>query len=548
MLLGAVVLAGIMAGCAKDEMKEISNTFTYSSAEDSNKPYTDQVVEMLKSVEGISDVTAQYIDDEKHIAYIFNVEQPVSHFYNTGYTFKQRCALQYVDPDAPVVFHTSGYGLYSDGQLPNIELGQYLNANILHMEHRYWGTSQPQSLNNIDFTYLWTNEAAADMHSLVALLKKNVFTGDNQWVSTGLSKGGITSALYAYYSDMYGWDDMDLYVPFGAPFLEGTDVSCQDKAVGTYLLNNCGAGYAAGTDEYKAYQYLCQYPNVIADNKAVRDACLRMFSQEKTEDYLAAQRTYPDELEKAATAMIIDVFYENLLEKFAAYDFSKWASLVPNPADAYKADATDDEINGVASFAFIDAKALGLAIILDDLSKNMDNDGDGGDDDGDADGDDDDDLFGKTRSAYTEEDMYNWRASGNVLMPYHIQSMRELGSYSFDFSALTSSYITAQYAAEVSANLSETEGMYSGVYKNQWDGGKLMKSFKTWLHTTQKHLVFVYCSNDPWTGGAIEDINDNTNIMKLVVPGGRHSDHFLTEFDKASSATLQGMISAYIKH
>ena len=82
----------------------------------------------------------------------------------------------------------------------------------------------------------------------------------------------------------------------------------------------------------------------------------------------------------------------------------------------------------------------------------------------------------------------------------------------------------------------------------QWDGGKLMKSFKTWLHTTQKHLVFVYCSNDPWTGGAIEDINDNTNIMKLVVPGGRHSDHFLTEFDKASSATLQGMISAYIKH
>lgn len=538
MLLGTLVLAGIMAGCAKDKVTENTNNYVYSSAKDYSQPYTDDVVKLLKSIEGISDVKAQTIDDENNIVYFFNVEQPVSHFYDTNSTFKQRCALQYVGPDAPVVLYTTGYDV-SENDLPKVELGQYLNANVLHMEHRYFGTSQPQGLDNIDFTYLWTNEAAADMHSLVTLMKKNFFTGNNQWVSSGLSKGGITSALYAYYSDMYGWDDMDLYVPFGAPFLQGTSVSCQDKTMGTYLLNNCGDGYDAGIDEYNAYQYLRQYPNVIADNKNVRDACLRLFSQKKTTDYLAVQRTYPNEVEKASTAMIISLFYDNMLNAFASYDYTMWASLVPNPANAYRADVTEDEINLIANFAFIDSKTLYSAIVLKDKMQSSENDGDKGDGN--------DYSSAKTRGTYSEELIHDLRRYKVPFMPYHIQTLRELGSYSLDFSALTSSYITASYAAEVSARLYEVNGLYGDIYPGQWDGGKLMKSFKSWLHTTQKHLIFVYGSNDPWTGGAIEDINDNSNVMKLVVPGGWHTDDFLKDFDKASLAILQGMISSYIK-
>lgn len=131
------------------------------------------------------------------------------------------------------------------------DIAQYLNANMLCAEHRYFGDSQPNDLSNTNFTYLYADQAAADLHHLVTVMKQDVFNKGNKWVSTGTSKCGINTPLYACYSDKNGWNDIDLYMPFGAPFLTGTTQSAGDKLKGTYVKDVCGSGYPANSNVSK---------------------------------------------------------------------------------------------------------------------------------------------------------------------------------------------------------------------------------------------------------------------------------------------------------
>ena len=328
-MLGALVLAGIMAGCADNEIVEITPADDSSQRQEPYVPESDDISRALAAIEGISDVTVDRETYGNRKAYYFFVEMPVSHREETGQTFRLRCALEYEGAEAPVVFYTSGYDVGNNtNQLDPNEMKGFLKANMLHMEHRYFGESQPQSLDDISYKYLWTT-----------LLKEKFFTGDNQWVSTGLSKGGITSALYAYYSDLHGWDDMDLYVPFGAPFFTGTPTSSEDMALGTYTVNVCGSGYDEGSDEDKAFKNLRKFPNHIANGKPLRDACLRKLWQKSPALYLAVLKAYPDNIEQAATAVVLSEFYENLSNKFSYVPYSKWAKLVPDPGIATRPEA-----------------------------------------------------------------------------------------------------------------------------------------------------------------------------------------------------------------
>lgn len=524
-MLGALVLAGIMAGCADNEIVDITPADNSSQRQEPYVPESDDISRALAAIEGISDVTVDRETYGNRKAYYFFVEMPVSHREETGQTFRLRCALEYEGAEAPVVFYTSGYDVGNNtNQLDPNEMKGFLKANMLHMEHRYFGESQPQSLDDISYKYLWTEECAYDMHRVVTLLKEKFFTGDNQWVSTGLSKGGITSALYAYYSDLHGWDDMDLYVPFGAPFFTGTPTSSEDMALGTYTVNVCGSGYDEGSDEDKAFKNLRKFPNHIANGKPLRDACLRKLWQKCPALYLAVLKAYPDNIEQAATAVVLSEFYENLSNKFSYVPYSKWAKLVPDPGIATRPEATAEDIAKVAEFIFTTSEEM-----ADMLSS------------------DDEDLL-QTRG-YTSDEVRQHRQNGERFESYYIQAIRELGSKRYDYSLLNEgSFLTAEVAAEINANVSELEGLYKDVYPNQWDGGELMKKVRNWLHTTEKHLLFVYGAQDPWTGAAIPDITDNVNVHKVLAPGVGHSNDFMTGFDKNTSLTIQSIISSYIKH
>ena len=88
-------------------------------------------------------------------------------------------------------------------------------------------------------------------------------------------------------------------------------------------------------------------------------------------------------------------------------------------------------------------------------------------------------------------------------------------------------------------------------YEGQWDGGKLMTDFRKWVYTesTQK-ILFVYGSNDPWTGGAIDSAaaETNPNIVLVVDPGGIHATDFLNQnsFTKESSQLIQTWTKAFL--
>ena len=524
-MLGALVLAGIMTGCADDEVRDITPAGIIPQ-EEFDAPESDDISKALAAIEGISDVTIDHAIIGKKKAYFFSVEMPVSHLEETGQTFPLRCALEYEGADAPVIFYTSGYevGNGADNLAEN-DMKGFLKANVLHMEHRYFGKSQPQSLNDISYRYLWAEECAFDMHRVVTLLKEKFFKGGNRWVSTGLGKGGVTAALYAYYSDLHGWNDMNLYVPFAAPFPTATPASCEDKTPGTYLVNVCGSGYDEGSDEDKAFKYLRDYPNCIANSKALRDVCLRIFYLKYPDLYLGALKAYPSNVEQAATAVVLSVFYDNLSGKFSYLPFSRWAPLVPDPRTATAPEATTRDIDNVVTFIF--STSEGLDAMLPD---NTDED------------------FLMTTRGYTADEVRRHRQRGERNESYRIQSLRELGSMRFDYSLLTSgTFLTAAAAADINANVSETEALYRDVYPNAWDGGQLMKNVRNWLHTTQKPLLFVYGTSDPWTGAAIPDITDNVNVRRVMVPGVGISNEFMTAFDKNTSLVIQNIISSYIK-
>ncbi|ACY19025.1 S28 family serine protease [Haliangium ochraceum] len=138
-------------------------------------------------------------------AFAIVLEQPVDHAAAEGARFQQHITLAHVDRDAPMVLASTGYHNYL-GTTPS-EPTYLLNANQVAVEHRYFGDSRPEPT---DWSYLTVEQAAADHHRVVELLRP-IYSGD--WVSTGLSKGGVTSLLHRRYYP----DDVTATVAYVAP-------------------------------------------------------------------------------------------------------------------------------------------------------------------------------------------------------------------------------------------------------------------------------------------------------------------------------------------
>jgi hypothetical protein len=96
---------------------------------------------------------------------------------------------------------------YAAGRNSLSEPTRMLNSNQVVVEHRFFGTSRPDSL---DWTYLTVRQSAEDLHAIVMLLKQ-IYGG--KWISTGVSKGGQTTCLYRYYFP----NDVDVSIPYVAP-------------------------------------------------------------------------------------------------------------------------------------------------------------------------------------------------------------------------------------------------------------------------------------------------------------------------------------------
>lgn len=163
------------------------------------------LLEQLQAIEGMS-VEELPSEDEGVRLFDLHYLQPNDHAQPEGPWFEQHAYLRHRDATAPMVLATSGYGLFYDPAYAS-EPTVLLDANQLNTEQRFFGTSKPDPL---DWTLLTIEQAAADHHRWVAALKP-IYA--SRWLSTGVSKGGMTSV---YHRRFYP-DDVDATLAYVAP-------------------------------------------------------------------------------------------------------------------------------------------------------------------------------------------------------------------------------------------------------------------------------------------------------------------------------------------
>lgn len=485
----AVLLIACLTGCI-NKIEETKNNST------TKKP-TDSVQKSLSLVPGITNVARSVSKDGK-TAYLFNYAQTTDHTSPAYGKFNQRVRLIYSGEDKPVVLHTQGYYIDDDiSKVPPLHLATLLDANVVEIEHRYFGDSRPQAADNLDFSFLYTEQAAEDIHAIVSTLKEVLFK-DNKWIATGASKGGITATLQAYYSEKKGWKDIDLYVPFCAPFL----TSLQDSSVGDYLWAICP-------------DILKRYPAAITGKLELRTLCLRMFHTAFAEEYGFILDEYgPDE--KAATCGAVWMFLENLFGKFSYVPYALWSNLIPDPDTA--------PVEDVAKFVF-----MGTSGLYQEIAKAAAED---------------------TKSGYEDTRLRLLAKEKETIVPYYIQGCRELGLYRYNYSGVDGTYVTADEAAAAGFYL-DNAGRYS-TYAGQWDGGVLMNDVRNWVSTeTSAQIIFVYGGLDPWTGGGISpaSVASNPNVNYILNETGGHTMDFLDPvyFTKEASEAITAAVEAKLK-
>lgn len=183
------------------------------------------VSEQLKTIPGLEVQVKDTSGSGFQNCFILQFEQDINHASATSKKFKQRVFLFHKNENLPTVFVTEGYeAAYASRKGFREELSKIYKANLVVVEHRYFGTSVPDS---IDYTYLNLEQATADYHAIRQKLG-DLYKG--KWIATGISKGGQTSLSYrAFYPN-----DVDVTVAYVAP----VNKSLTDPRIEKFLNND----------------------------------------------------------------------------------------------------------------------------------------------------------------------------------------------------------------------------------------------------------------------------------------------------------------------
>jgi hypothetical protein len=158
---------------------------------------------------------------DRFLTYTLRVKQPLDHLHPESGYFYQSVVLTHKGFEKPTVIETEGY----EGRYGGNEIEKILDANNINVEHRYFGASKPDSLQ---WQYLTFEQVTSDLHYINQLFR-TIYK--NKWISTGISRGGLTAI---YYKRFYP-EDVDLVVPYVAPLTN----SIEDKRI-YYFLDTIG--------------------------------------------------------------------------------------------------------------------------------------------------------------------------------------------------------------------------------------------------------------------------------------------------------------------
>jgi hypothetical protein len=80
--------------------------------------------------------------EDKYLKYTLSIKQPLDHLHPEKGSFYQTAVLTHKGFAQPTVMETEGY----EGRYKGNEIEVMLDANNINIEHRYFGTSRPDSL------------------------------------------------------------------------------------------------------------------------------------------------------------------------------------------------------------------------------------------------------------------------------------------------------------------------------------------------------------------------------------------------------------------
>ena len=498
----AILTSGlVLTSCFNDDENPVNPEVPQESSELT-------VEQWLAKIPGVSDVTVQETTPTKEnlmmqqTYYYFYFEQKVDHTDATKGTFKQRVVLRYQGKDAVNVLHTQGYNTAAkaDDLIP-AQLANILVANHIEIEYRYFDSSLPEPFENLEFNYLSSMQASEDYHAIVTALKgSGRFNG--QWLATGTSKSGIASALYAYYCEKKGYNDMDLYVPFCAPFCEGV----ADPRIGKYMIDKALASMPLISEKLLAID------RAIVSKSDLSDYLVAKYKEENkgTIKEMEDAEYTEDQIVATIIAYFINFSRANLFDKLANIPIDMWKDYIPDPTDKSTLEFTK---------FFIEKNWTELVKYIQEHPK-------------------------ATTRAKTDAEMLKLRKE-DLGWAYYIQAMLELGHYRMYFDDLKP-YLELTTMEFI---LNNDEGLlykdyptYAARYSDA-----MTKDFITnFLPNTTKKMIFVYGENDPWTGCAIPDPT-NPNVQKFIVPKGGHND-FIDNEQYCPKETYQQIMTAIGKY
>ena len=309
------------------------------------------VVAALTSIENVTEVkpfinVGRSEETALGQCYYIKYKQPIDHDNPALGTFEQQVVLTYVGSDAPTILHTQGYALAGEhgrnhNRLDSIGAPQFMyefasglntdgsikfTTNCVQVEYRYHGFSLPEGDEN-SFKYLNAKQQSADLHNIGTDLKKALLKG--KWLSTGVSKNGMTTYDYAYYYP----GDVDVYVPFVAPLL----FQNEDMRIGDYMINSAVKDYLP--------QIKAAFQKLVSDQKvldATAQYALKFFKEDKDFDVPA----------DSVLHYTVEFAYDHLFGKQSYGDIEVWSKFIPKEGDDpatyalfFSLDENDDRIS-----------------------------------------------------------------------------------------------------------------------------------------------------------------------------------------------------------
>ena len=245
-------------------------------------------------------------------------EQPIDHDDLSKETFRQRVFLGFENTTQPVIVELRGYGI---GPERAGELANHYKANQLTIEHRYFNNSRPV---DVDWNTLTIENAAKDQAIIIDAIR-NILFPDTKFISTGISKGCMTTMAHRRYFPK----NVDACVCYVGPL----NYKREDPRVYEFLKN---VGTEEDRNKIQAFQELC-FEN--------REALLGMMKKVGEEKGM----TWEFGVDKAIDYTILEY-------SFAFWQWGKPVNSIPSgnvsPEDIYK------HLIDVVGYGFFEEKAV----------------------------------------------------------------------------------------------------------------------------------------------------------------------------------------------